>query len=297
VELCSGFAGEVDLARQIAWAEAFRQGMSAYQVGDTVSAVARWNAANEVYAGRADAWYNLGVVHTHRGDLAAAAAAYRQVLAVLETRPADSAAAERENRADTRLNAISGLIGVGARMFARNEFDQTADLFRYVTTQDSTSRDAWYNYALALFKRSGWAELVPVATRLSRIDPLNENARIILFNAHRGLAEASPAASAESQEHRRQALAILEASDSLPIYIDEVRIPARNGTTRLLTGKATGNQAQPGQPLMLTFTLWGPDGAVGTASVNVSAPAKGEVTNFQLPLPGGVITSYSYTYR
>jgi tetratricopeptide (TPR) repeat protein len=297
VSICGGFRAEVDAARRLAWGEAFRQGMDAYQRGDTVVAVARWNAANELYPVRPDAWYNLGVVHTHRGDLARAAEAYRQVLGVLAALPADTSAAETQERVETRMNAVAGLIGVGARMFARNEFDQSADLFRFVTTQDPNSRDGWFNYALALFKRGSWSDLIPVAERLTGIDPLNENARIILFNAHKGLAEAAPAGSPMIDEHRRHAMTILDASDALPIYIDEIRLGSLGSGPRVLSGKATGNQAPAGQPVTLTFSFWGPAGPAGTATVNVAAPAKGQSTLFQVPLPDGVISSFSYSFR
>jgi tetratricopeptide (TPR) repeat protein len=295
--ICAGFQAELESARRVGWAEAFRQGMEAYQLGDTVIAVARWNAANLLYPARPDAWYNLGVVNTQRGDLAGAANAYRQVLTILDAMPADTSAAEMAGRSETRQNAISGLIGVGARMFARNEYDQSAELFRFVTTQDPNSRDGWYNYALALFKRSSWADLIPVADRLVGIDPLNENARIILFNAHKGLAEAAAAGSPAADEQRRQAMATLDASDALPIYVDEIRLGTGGSGNRLLTGKATGNQAAEGQPLALTFQFWGPAGRVGTATVNVAAPAKGQSASFQLPLPDGAISSFSYVYR
>jgi tetratricopeptide (TPR) repeat protein len=297
VSLCGGFRAEVDAARRMAWGEAFRQGMDAYQQGDTVVAVARWNAANELYPLRPDAWYNLGVVHTHRGDLARAAEAYRQVLAVLASPPADSSTAETQERVETRMNAVAGLIGVGARMFSRNEFDQSAELFRFVTTQDPNSRDGWFNYALALFRRGSWTDLVPVAERLTGIDPLNENARIILFNAHKGLADAAPAGSPQIDEHRRHAMTILDASDALPVYVDEIRLGGPGNGPRLLSGKAIGNQAPAGQPVTLTFSFWGPSGPMGSANVNVAAPAKGQSTLFQVPLPEGIVSSFSYSFR
>jgi tetratricopeptide (TPR) repeat protein len=296
VALCGGFGTEVEGARRLAWAEAFRQGMEAYQHGDTVLAVARWTAANELYPRRPDAWYNLGVVYTRRGDLNRAADAYRQVLTVVAALPGDTSVAEARERAETRMNAISGLIGVGARMFAANQFNESADLFRLVTTQDPSSRDGWYNYALALFKRSSWNDLVPVAERLTNLDPLNENARIILFNAHKSMAETAPPGTPAVDEHRRVAMAVLDASDALPIYVDDIRL-GQNGSPRVLTGRATGNQATAGQPITLTFRFWGPQGEMGTASVSVASPAKGETSTFQVPMPDGLISSFSYTWR
>ena len=96
--------------------------------------------------------------------------------------------------------------------------------------------------------------------------------------------------------HHRHAMTVLHASDALPIYVDEIRLGTAGGP-RVLTGRATGNQATPNQPVTLTFAFWGPSGSMGGGSVTVAAPAKGQSSTFQVPLPDGLISSFSYTYR
>lgn len=293
VALCPGFTGEVEPERARAWLNAFQQGLAAYQANDTAGAIARWEVANAVYQGRPDAWYNLGVVHSQRGDASAASAAYRQVLDVVQRMPPDTSSVERESRWEARQNASSGLLMTGAQLFQREQFDQAGELFQYLTTLDPRSRDAWYNYSLVLFKRSSWRELIPVAERVVTIDPLNENARIILFNAYRGVADARGADSAAS---RARALAVLEGLEALPVYVDEIRLNLGNGS-RVLSGRAVGNAAVAGQQVTLTFSFWGPQGEVGSRAVTVVAPAKGQATPFQLPIPDGEVATYSYMYR
>ncbi|MDQ3388344.1 MAG: tetratricopeptide repeat protein [Gemmatimonadota bacterium] len=291
-QLCAGFAGEIAMERERAWATAFQQGLTAFESGDTATAIGRWSSANEIYAGRPDGYYNLGVVYSQRGELAQAAAAYREALAVLDRMPADTSATEMANRNETRQNSLAGLLGVGARLFQQEDFTGAAELFQSLTVSDANSRDAWYNSALALYKLERWNDLVPVARRVQSFDPLNENARIILFNAYKGQAEAmgSPA----GDPMRNSALAVLEEIDALPVFLDEIRFEAPEGGQPTLTGKVTGNAATTGQQVALTFTFFGPSGQVGTRPVTVMAPAKGQSATFSVPLPEGVVTSYSY---
>ena len=137
-----------------------------------------------------------------------------------------------------------------------------------------------------MYKMQRWTDLIPVAQRVATIDPLNQNAQIILFNAFK-----------ESKQNE-QALKVLTNVDALPVYVDEVRIETPESGPGRLTGKVTGNKAAAGAPVNLTFTFWGPSGNVGTQSVTVNAPAKGASANFQVPLPqGATVSSFSYTYR
>lgn len=295
VDLCPAFAAEVDPERQRGWKVAFDRGLEAYEAGDTAAAVALWEAANLLYTGAPDAYYNLGVVYTQRGQLDRAAVAYREALGILDRMPADTVAAEIQARAETRQNTLAGLLSIGAQLFQQEQYAESAELFDYLTGVQPNNRDAWYNYALALFKLERWANLVPVAERLVELDPLNENARIILFNAYKGMAEASEGA--REEEFRNQALRTLEQIEALPVYLEEVRFEAPPEATPVIAGQVVGNAATPGQQVVLDFTFYGPDGVAGTQTVTVAAPAKGEAAAFQAPLPAGIISSYSYTYR
>ncbi len=297
VELCPAFEAEVTLERERGWATAFQTGLEAYQQNDTATAVASWQRANELYTGRPDAYYNLGVVYSQRGDLAQAARAYREAITVVERMPADTSASEMASRAETRQNALSGLLSVGARQFQAEQFGPAIEVFQYLTSVDPNSRDAWYNYALALYKQERWADLAPVAQRVVQIDPLNENARIILFNAYKGQAEAAAQNTAAQRDLQNQALRTLEEVEALPVQVDEIRFESPEGGQPVLTARVTGNRANAGQQVTLTFTFYGPGGQVGTQTTTVAAPAKGQTTNLQVPLPQGqLVTSFSYTY-
>ncbi|MDP9347799.1 MAG: tetratricopeptide repeat protein, partial [Gemmatimonadota bacterium] len=296
-ELCPEFAAEITPERERGWATAFQAGLTALQANDTATAVARWEAANTLFPARPDAHYNLGVVYAGRGDLARASQAYRQALQIASQPTTDTA--EVAGRAETRQNAMAGLLSIGAQQFSANQFQPAAETFRHLTTVDPNNRDAWYNYGLALYKMERWDELVPVAQRLVQIDPLNENARVILFNAYKSPSEAARAArnTARQRELEGQALRVYEELTNLPVYVDQVRFQTPEGGTGALTGQVMGNRANAGTPVNLTFTFYGPTGTMGTQSVTVQAPAKGQAAPFRVPLPAGTVTSFSYTYR
>ncbi|HEV2145859.1 MAG TPA: tetratricopeptide repeat protein [Longimicrobiaceae bacterium] len=297
-QLCSAFGAEIAPERERGWATAFQAGLEAYQAGDTATALASWQRANALFEGRPDAHYNLGVVYSQRGDFPAAINAYRQAITIVDRMPADTSAEEMATRAETRQNAMAGLLSVGARQFAANQFDPAVEVFRHLTTIDPNNRDAWYNLALALYKQERWDDLVPIATRVVQIDPLNENARIILFNAYKGQAEAAQRANntARQREIQNQALRTLEEVEALPVFVDEIRFEGTEGGQAQLTGRVIGNRATAGQQVRLNFTFFGPNGQVGTQTATVAAPAKGQSTPFQVPLPAGQpVTSFSYT--
>lgn len=299
-ELCPGFEADIASERERAWATAFQAGLEAYQANDTATAVASWQRANQLYTGRPDAFYNLGVLYSQRGDLAQADRMYREAIAIVDRMPADTSAAEMTARAETRQNSLAGLLSLGARQFQAEQYAPAIEIFRYLTGLDQNNRDAWYNYALALYKQERWDDLVPIAQRVTQIDPLNENARIILFNAYKGQAEAAGAArnTARQREVQNQALRVLEEVEALPVFVDEIRFESPEGGQPVLTGKVVGNKASAGQQVTLNFTFYGPRGQVGTQSATVAAPAKGQSANFQVPLPAGqVVTSFSYTQR
>lgn len=297
-QLCSAFEAEINPERERGWATAFQAGLEAYQANDTATAMASWQRANTLWANRPDAHYNLGVVYSQRGDMTRATQAYRETLTILDRMPADTSATEMATRAETRQNALAGLLSVGARQFQAEQYGPAIEVFRQLTTIDQNNRDAWYNYALALYKQERWADLAPIAQRVVQIDPLNENARIILFNAYKGQAEAAGQNTAGQRDMQNRALKVLEEVEALPVHVDEIRFESPEGGQPTLNGKVIGNKANAGTQVTLNFTFYGPTGQVGTQSTTVAAPAKGQSANFTVPLPAGqTVTSFSYTFR
>ncbi|HET6764686.1 MAG TPA: tetratricopeptide repeat protein [Longimicrobiaceae bacterium] len=281
---CAAFGTEVGTERSRAYGMAFNAGVAALNAGDTATAITRFTQAIAVNPGQSDALFNLGLLYSNTGDLGHAVQYYRQALAAVGT-AADTSAVE------TRSNVMMGLLAAGTTYFQKDQFAQSADVFRTITAADGNNRDAWYNLGLALYKQNRWADLVPVAQRIVQIDPLNYNARIILFNAYKGLADAS---SARVNPDRQRALDALRAADGLPVQVEGVRVENTGGTARV-TGTIVGATTPAGRPVSLEFTLYGATGRLGSQTVTVTAPAKDAKANFQLSLPTNVpATSFSY---
>lgn len=294
VELCPQFAGEVNPLRERASQMVFNAGVEAFNRQDTAVALAQWAQAAQLYDAMPQAHFNQAVVYGGRNDHTRAAAAYRAALATLERLPADSANAAEI--AETRASSLSGLLNAGAHYFSTNEFARAGELFAEVHRLDPNHRDAWYNHALSLYKLERWQELIPVASRLVQIDPLNYNARIILFNAYKGISDAAKASRNTAVESANRTLAVstLSAADSLPVQLDQVQLSTREDGARI-SGTVKGAAARAGTPIRLNFTFFGPSGPVGTQSITVNAPAKDATTPFEVALPTtSPVTGYSY---
>jgi len=278
LELCPGFASDVSDARSAAAEAAFEAGLAAYQAGDTATALAQWSAVPQLDSVRTDAWFNQGVVYMQRGDMVRAVENYRRVLAAPVV-AGDTSAANR------RGTALTALVSAGASLFQQDKFREAHDVFSQLRTMDPNNRDAVYNDALALYKMERWADLAPVAARLTQMDPLNYNAQIILFNAYKGLSEAAKARNdaATERTNRDLALRTLTLSDSLPVQVSDVSV-AQTATGITISGTVTGQSARAGTPIQLEFTATNAQGPVGTATVTVAAPAKDQTAKFEVAI-------------
>lgn len=295
VEACPGYVQEADAARESGWAAAFQRGVEAFQAGDTTGAIGHWERSLVIHDRRADAAFNLGVVHGMKGDPARAVHFYRRALEMVDRTPDDTDGAVIQAEAETRASAIAGLVSSGATLFGAERYGDAAEVFAHAARYAPASRDAWYNHALALYKLERWSELVPVASRVVEMDPLNYNARIVLFNAHKGLSEAAQARgeTAESQ-HRSAALQTLEAAERLPVHLDGVQVQQAAGSATLV-GTVTGANAAAGTAIRLGFTLHGTAGPAGSGTVTVAAPANGERAPIRLEVPvTAPVVGYSY---
>lgn len=287
VAVCPEFGALVTEDREMAWARTYQAGMDAYQAGDTAAALRSWESAVVIDDTKVDTWFNLGVVHDNQGNVDQAVAAYRRALALVKAAPADS------NTVNQRSVIVQGLLKSGTDYFAAENFRMASEMFGMVTTEDPNSRDAWYNNALSLYKAESWDALVPVARRLVEIDPLNYNARIILFSAYKAISDSASSTAVENQ-NRQLALETLTAADGLPVQLEGVQLTSADNT-HTITGTVKGAAAPAGRPVVLNFTVYSITGPIGTATATVQAPAKDQTAPFTLTVNGaGVGTGYSY---
>jgi tetratricopeptide (TPR) repeat protein len=293
---CAELAGEIAQSRQAAWASGLQAGVAKYTAGDTAGAIATMETAASLYDKRGDIWFNLGVIYAQRGDVARSVENYRRALAAVERTPEDTTPALVASKRDMKVGALGGLLNAGAQLFGQDKFAEAGELFGSVLTAVPNHRDALYNQSLVLYKLERWQDLVPVAQRVIAVDPLNENAHIILFNAHKGIADAGGNTAAATAA-RNEALKALETANALPLKVESVQLLNSEGSV-VVKGVATGAAAAAGTPVQLEFTLQGVSGPIGTGTVTISAPAKDQSANFEVTIPTTeAAISYSYVKK
>jgi tetratricopeptide (TPR) repeat protein len=173
------------------------------------------------------------------------------------------------------------LFNLGVGLFRVSDYPGAAEAFRRLTGLQPQSRDAWFNYANALFAMEEWEPLVAVGERLLELDPLGENALLIAARARLETGD------------RDGAVEILQSVDAAPITLEGLRL-RRVGTDTTIEGQITGNLAVPGSPVELIFTFFGDRGLrAGTATAVMDAPEAGVSESFVLTFPGRGL-SYRY---
>lgn len=161
------------------------------------------------------------------------------------------------------------LFDLGVALFRVEEAARAAEAFRRLTALEPGSREAWFNYANALFASGQWESLVSVGDRLVELDPLNEKAALIVARAH-----------LESGD-RRAALRHVARVDSLPVHVSGLMLRSGGGGTQL-QGRVVGNEAGKGDTVRLRFSFSVDGEEVATRSVPVAAPAPGEEVAFDV---------------
>ena len=71
------------------------------------------------------------------------------------------------------------LFNLGVALYRATDFIAAAEAFERLTQLQPDSRDAWFNYANALFAAESWESLAAVGDRLAEVDPLGEDSGLI----------------------------------------------------------------------------------------------------------------------
>jgi tetratricopeptide (TPR) repeat protein len=289
VQLCPEFASEVDPARKGLGGQAMESARVAItERHDTAAAITLWQTASQLDSTLTDASFYAAYFSARRGNVAAAIPFYQRLLAAPAPAATDTNGVERRGIAFDEILAYTGTLINGEK------YTDADALLRTLNRIDPKNRNALYYRSLALYKLERWNDLLPVSQAVLAVDPLNENEHLILFSAHKGLADAAKAQNntAADQQHRMAAIAAVP--DSLPVTVDQIDVNTQGATTTV-KGQVKGGSARAGAPIRLEFTLTNPNGDVGTGTVTVAAPARDATANFELPIQTtGPVTSFRY---
>ena len=206
-----------------------------------------------------------------RGDLAA----------VLHGLGQDGEAAEIYSTllSETGLGARD-LFNVGIALYRTGDFIAASEAFERLTLIQPDSRDAWFNYANALFAAESWESLATVGQRLAEVDPLGENSGLIGARAHLELGDEESAALG------------LSRTEAAPIHLEGIQLRPADSEI-LLQGRAVGNVAEAGSSVRIRFMFYGGSGALGDTTVTILAPPAGVRERFEVSFAGQA-TSYRY---
>ena len=300
---------EIEPEREAAWGEAFNAGLEAYAGGDAERTRALWRGAIVMSDLRPAAHRNLASVLTLEGRYDEAVQLYFDALAGLDRLPAarvlggDDRAERARATAETEVElasllllgdrfaeaepilrrrladepesvalrgdlaaALSGmgrdaearalyaellseeglratqLFNFGVALFRASDFAQASEAFERLTRLQPESRDAWFNLANSLFAAEAWAPLRDVGPRLLTVDPLSENAHLITARAH--LEEGDEAS----------ARALLARVDSVPAFVSQLRL-RRSGAETTVGATAETNPSVTDAPERLTLDV------------------------------------------
>lgn len=206
-----------------------------------------------------------------RGDLAAALHG--------SGKDAEASAIYTGLLSETGLEARE-LFSVGVALYRAPDFMAAAEAFERLTQLQPDSRDAWFNYANALFAAESWESLAAVGDRLAEVDPLGEDSGLIAARAHLELGDEQSAAQG------------LDRTESAPVHVEGLQF-RQSETETNLQGRVVGNAAEPGSEVRLRFTFYGADGTVATEFLTISAPPPGVRERFEMSFAGRA-TAYRY---
>ena len=176
--------------------------------------------------------------------------------------------------------AAADLFNLGITLFRSSRYEQAGRAFALLTEKQPDSRDAWFNYANALFADEAWAALVDAGDRLLAVDPLSEAAHLITARAR---LETGDEAGARAGVAR---------SDGLPVHLDGLRLRV-TGEDTLVQGRIVGNALPEGAPLRLRFIFHDSAGVLGERFLEASAPAPGASADFGVSIEGRAL-GYRY---
>lgn len=287
--LCPDLAPVVDDLRATACTAAARRAHLRYESGDRAGAVAHWELAERLDPRWPDASVNLAVVAAANGDHLRAVEKYTRA-GVAAERLRGLSAHDAVLVAPVRLAVLRGLLAAAAKLLEAGESEPARAAFATLLGWHPAHRDATHGHMLALLNLRNWEEASAAATAGIALAPLDYETRIALFTARRALYDAlltthrEAAATPEATALLEQTVTLLTDARMLPVRVDAIELTTEPELARL-KGRLTGGSRPAGQPVELEFTIAGLDGALGTRTLTMPAPAAGRTEPFELELP------------
>jgi len=207
-------------------------------------------------------------------------------------------------------------IGIG--FFNSASYKRAADAFRSAAKLNPYSRDSWFNLVQALYSQAQevekqkaeanadtaaidselvpmYKELLQASDKVLQFDPYNRNIMTFMARADRGLADASP--KSQATQYQKAVNEVLHRYQEAPIEVMNVATRGSNDNPPVqVNGTIQNVNLDEGAPIRLRFSLLADDGTtVGSAVINIAAPAKGSQKAFSGTIqPTGEVVGWKY---
>lgn len=177
---------EIEPSRESAWANAFNEGVEAYNAGDVDEAIAQWRGAHLIYSLRPQAAQNLAILLMQEGEYNEAIQVLQEGIAATDLLPATRVLEEEEiaERETARLEMLENL----ATLLAfTDQYDAAEPVLRQLLEADPDNVKAQADLATALTRQGRESEAAEIYTRLLSMRDLPAaeffNIGVALFNA------------------------------------------------------------------------------------------------------------------
>jgi tetratricopeptide (TPR) repeat protein len=211
------------------------------QTGDQQKATARdavtaYKAFMDTYPNdeqRTSAQAGMGRMLAVLGDTAAVAGVFGEMLA------------------DPSKYTEMQLIEAGTSAFNASRFDAAAKLFETVLQRNAYYRDALFNLANTYWSQKDWNKMLPVAQRLTQVDPNNQDSWQLLAIAYKGRGDVAKAAKNLALERAMYDTAVkhVERKNALTARLAFTQF-SHDGPKHTLKGTVENASAKPA-----TFTV------------------------------------------
>jgi tetratricopeptide (TPR) repeat protein len=140
---------EIEPSRESAWANAFNEGVEAYNAGDMAGARRTWEQADRIYRFRPEAAQNLAILLTNEGEYDAAIDMYQRGIESIDMRPA-TRIIEDEEMAERELTRIDMQKNLAQLLLFRNRFADAEPVLRALVANEPTDIESQANLATVL---------------------------------------------------------------------------------------------------------------------------------------------------
>jgi tetratricopeptide (TPR) repeat protein len=238
------------------------------QTGDQQKATAReavaaYKAFLDAYPSdeqRTSAQAGMGRMLAVMGDTAAVASVLNEMLA------------------DPSKYTESQLLEAGTNAFNARRFDAAAKLFESVLQRNAYYRDALFNLSNTYWSQNQWDKMLPVAERLTQVDPNNPDSWQLLAIAYKGRGDVAKAAKNLAVERAMYAAAVnqVERKNALASRVTFTQF-SHDGPKHTLRGTVENVSTKPAT-YTVRFEFLDKDGAAVAAKEVTVGPVEPKKT-------------------